>query len=173
MTASRATASDLPSLQAEFREAMAWVCAPVSVVTAVEGNQPYGTTVSAFASLSMDPPMVVICLERSSGLLAVIRRTGRFGLNLLASTQSGLASNFARKAGAGKFASVPWEMTGDVPRIPGVAGFLACVVGNLVEGGDHLLVLGQVTVARTSADAPLTYHARAFGTHLPLEGCLS
>ncbi|MFD0478311.1 flavin reductase family protein [Nonomuraea thailandensis] len=87
---------------------MAAVCTPVSVVTTMEDGLPYGTTVSAFASLSLDPPMILVSLDRSSDLLEMIRRTGRFGLNVLAHSQSELALNFARKGGTAKFTGVRW-----------------------------------------------------------------
>jgi flavin reductase (DIM6/NTAB) family NADH-FMN oxidoreductase RutF len=156
------------ALQVAFRGAMASVCTPVSVVTATSGGLPHGTTVSAFASLSMDPPMVLVSLDRTSDLLGVIRETERFGLNVLGSEQSSLALTFARKGGVGKFAGVPWEIESGVPRIPGAGGFLACTVAQFVDGGDHVVVLGVVLSAHTLDAQPLTYHGRVFGTHVAL-----
>ena len=152
-------------LQAAFREVMASVCTPVSVVTAMSEGLPHGTTVSAFASLSMNPPMVLVSLDRGSEVLGLVRESGRFGLNVLSSDQSQLALNFARKGGVGKFAGVRWALEDGVPRIPGAGGFLACEVAELVDGGDHVVVLGRVRVAETTSVPPLTYHARSFGTH--------
>jgi flavin reductase (DIM6/NTAB) family NADH-FMN oxidoreductase RutF len=156
------------ALQDRFRAVMASVCTPVSVVTSLDDGLPHGTTVSAFASLSMDPPMVLVSLDRGSDLLGIIRASGRFGLNVLGSNQSQLALNFARKGGVGKFAGVPWEVEGGVPRIPGAGGFLACAVDRLIDGGDHVVVLGTVLTADTVEGPPLTYHARVFGTHATL-----
>ena len=99
---------------------------------------------------------------------ALVRETGRFGLNVLGSSQSQLALNFARKGGAGKFAGVGWEVEAGVPRIPGAGGFLACEVDKLVDGGDHVVVVGAVLVADAITGLPLTYHARTFGTHVAL-----
>ncbi|XRQ12789.1 flavin reductase family protein [Actinomadura welshii] len=152
-----------------FRETMASVCTPVSVVTGLDGGLPHGTTVSAFASLSLDPPMVLVALDLSSELLALVRRTRRFGINVLSSGQADLARRFAGKGGAAKFAGVPWEREAGVPRIPGAGSFLACEVADLVPGGDHLVVLGGVVAARAAAEAPLTYHGRVFGTHAALD----
>jgi flavin reductase (DIM6/NTAB) family NADH-FMN oxidoreductase RutF len=153
---------------AAFREVMAAVCTPVSVVTAAADGRPHGTTVSAFASLSLNPPMVLVSLDRTSQLLGVVRRSGRFGINVLGSDQSGIARVFAGKGGAAKFDGVPWEFADGVPRIPGAGGFLACRVARLVEGGDHIVVLGEVHAAHTVEARPLTYHGRVFGTHIPL-----
>lgn len=150
---------------AEFRDVMAGVCTPVSVVTTMDGRRPHGTTVSAFTSLSMEPPMVLVALDRGSELLALVRAHGRFGLNVLASGQEALATRFARK-GAGKFDGVPWLDSHGLPRMPGAAGWLACEVHELVEGGDHVVALGLVTAAERLAVPPLTYHSREFGTHV-------
>jgi flavin reductase (DIM6/NTAB) family NADH-FMN oxidoreductase RutF len=155
-------------LQDAFRQVMSSVCSPVSVVTGLDDAGPHGTTVSAFASLSLEPPMVLVALDRGSDLLALVRRTERFGLNVLSSAQAELALTFARKGGAAKFDTVAWEIEWDVPRLPGAACFLACDIANMVEGGDHTVVLGSVLAADTVDGPPLTYHARAFGTHTPL-----
>src|SRR5690606_25897023 len=130
---------------------MASVCTPVSVVTGLEGTLPHGTTVSAFTSLSMDPPMVLVALGQSSELLALVRRTRRYGINVLSSGEAHVARRFAGKGGSAKYAGVPWEPEAGVPRVPGAGGFLACEVADLVPGGDHLVVLGRVVAARTTA----------------------
>lgn len=153
-----------------FREVMAGVPTPVSVVTSLDGDRPYGTTVSAFASLSMAPPMLLVALDRGSDLLAVVRRTDRFGLNVLGSDQADLATAFARKGGSLKFAGVPWEDGGGVPRLLGARGFLGCTVAQLVDGGDHVVLLADVRTADSGAGRPLTYYSRVFGTHVALDG---
>jgi len=169
MSGSPVAAGPPTALQAAFRTAMASVCTPVSVVTTLADGLPYGTTVSAFASLSMAPPMVLVSLDPGSDLLALVRQTGRFGLNVLSSSQTALALIFARKGGAGKFAGVPWEVAAAVPRIPEAAGFVACAVDQLVPGGDHVVVFGQVLIAASASTPPLTYQARVFGTHAPAQ----
>lgn len=158
------------SVAAQFRDVMSRVCTPVSVITSLDGTRPHGTTVSAFASLSMDPPMVLVSLDRGSDLLAIVRDSGRFGMNILAHNQSELAMTFARK-GSDKFSGVDWQVSSDVPRLPDVSGFLACSVSTLVEGGDHIVVLGSVLASESNTAPPLTYHDRAFGTHRALEVC--
>jgi flavin reductase (DIM6/NTAB) family NADH-FMN oxidoreductase RutF len=157
------------TLADRFREVMAGVATPVSVVTSMADGLPHGTTVSAFASLSMAPPMVLVSLDRGSDLLALVRESGRFGVNVLGSTQSALALAFARKGGTGKFQGVRWEIDHDLPRLPGAPGWLACDVASLVEGGDHVVALGTVVAAETLDGRPLTYHGRVFGTHAALE----
>lgn len=147
---------------------MASVCTPVSVVTTMAGERPHGTTVSAFASLSMAPPMVLVSLDRESELLEMVRRTGVFGLNVLSSTQSGLALAFARKGGASKFADVSWDDDSGIPRLAGSAAFLVSDLADVVDGGDHVVLLGSVRAVEHSERPPLTYHQRTFGTHAAL-----
>lgn len=157
------------SLVDEFREVMAGVCTPVSVVTVLAADgRPHGTTVSAFTSLSMAPPMTLVSLDRGSDLLAIVRVTGRFGINVLGIEQSAVARRFAAK-GADKFTGVPWDLHTDVPHLSGSGGFLACAVADLVDGGDHVIVLGDVVAAEATPGRPLTYHSRMFGTHAALE----
>lgn len=156
-------------LASRFREVMAGVATPVSVVTAIGSGRPFGTTVSAFASLSMAPPMVVVSLDRGSDLLKQVRTSGTFGVNVLASRQADLALAFARKGGTAKFDSIDWELHSGLPRLPGAVGWLACGVEQLVGAGDHILVLGHVSVAETADGHPLIYHRRTFATRTPLE----
>jgi flavin reductase (DIM6/NTAB) family NADH-FMN oxidoreductase RutF len=169
------TALSAEHVQATFRETMAAVCTPVTVITAIRSGQPFGTTVSAFASLSLDPPMVLVSLGRTSDLLGVIREVGEFGVNVLSSHQAPTAVRFATKGGSAKFNGVRWHAEAGVPRLPGGCCFLLCTVARLVDGGDHIIVLGEVAAADSTADAPLTYHSRTFGTHtiLPRHGIRS
>jgi flavin reductase (DIM6/NTAB) family NADH-FMN oxidoreductase RutF len=150
-----------------FREVMASVPAPVTVVTTFADGRPHGSTVSSFASLSLDPPMVLIALDLGSGLLRLLRRAGRFAVNVLASDQRELALAFARK-GDDRFGEVSWTMTGGLPRLAGVTAWLACEVDGIVTGGDHGIAMGRVVAAEHSALPPLTYHRRLYGTHAAL-----
>lgn len=155
------------TLQGVFRETMAGVPTPVSVVTTLRAGRPYGTTVSAWASLSMDPPMTLVSLDRTSRLLVQLRATGRFGVNILTVGQTAEAARFATKADD-KFAGLSWQVVDGLPRLGGGGGWLACEVTEYVPGGDHVLVLGRVVGADPGQSRPLTYHAREFGTHHPL-----
>ena len=150
-----------------FKAVMSGVATPVSIVTAISGGLPYGTTVSAFASLSMNPPMVLVSLDRMSETLESIRQSGRFGLNVLGADQACAAMAFAKKGGVGKFNGIIWHFETGLPRIPGAPGWIACTVADLVDGGDHVIALGHVDAAELSDGKPLVYHRRAFGTYLP------
>src|ERR1700685_4834543 len=80
-----------------FRDALARVPAPVTVVTSHVDRRPHGTTVSAFSSLSLEPPMILVSLDQRSDLLKIITDTGRFGVHVLEVGQQSLATAFARK----------------------------------------------------------------------------
>ncbi|MFC9836339.1 flavin reductase family protein [Rhodococcus sp. NPDC127530] len=159
----------LSPVQETFKDVMAHVATPVAVVTSMDGGLPFGTTVSAFTSLSMTPPMVLVSLDKGSETLELITASKKFGLNVLASDQQGTALEFAKKGGIGKFHGVRWEVDHGLPRIAGAAGWIACHVDHFVGGGDHLVVLGNVVAAENSYGDPLTYHRRVFGTHSALE----
>ncbi|MGW4587757.1 flavin reductase family protein [Amycolatopsis thermoflava] len=158
--------TDAP-LDQRFRDVMAGVATPVTVISAMADEVPHATTVSAFASLSMAPPMVVVCLDRGSDLLAMVQTTGGFGVNVLGAEHAELALTFARKGGAAKFDQVEWSSDRGLPRLPGAA-WLTCRATRFVDGGDHVIVLGAVETAEAHDARPLTYHRRVFGTHTAL-----
>jgi len=120
--------------------------------------------VSAFSSLSLEPPLVMAALDRGSDLLAIVRLARRFGVNLLSHPQENLALRFAQK-GREKFEGVPWRAEQGVPRLAETCGWLACELHELVDGGDHEIAIGLVVAAEPIAGAPLVYYNRPFGTH--------
>ena len=147
-----------------FRDLMAGVCAPVTVVTTMDGDGPVGATVSSFASLSLTPPLVTVAFDRRSRVLAAIQDTGRFGVNLLGQSQAELAKVFATRD-ADRFGRTDWHYDHGLPRLDGAAGWLDCTLSEAVEGGDHLLLLGHVVGADRAEYPPLVYAHRTFGTH--------
>ncbi|MGW5638660.1 flavin reductase family protein [Streptomyces sp. NPDC003832] len=147
-----------------FRDMMAGVCAPVTVVTTMNDGSPSGATVSSFASLSLDPPLVTVAFDRGSRVLAQILEERRFGVNLLGHAQADLAMLFASR-NADRFAQADWHLHEGLPRLDGAAGWLECDLHEAVEGGDHLLLLGHVVGASRAELPPLVYAYRTFGTH--------
>jgi flavin reductase (DIM6/NTAB) family NADH-FMN oxidoreductase RutF len=145
----------------DFRETLSCVPGPVTVVTTLVGGRPHGTTVSAFCSLSADPPLVLVSLDRSSDLLGLVRETGRFAVNLLAAGQEEIGLACARK-GPEKFEAVAWRDECGLPRIEGAAGWLACDIRELLPGGDHVIVVGLVTACDTREADALVYRRRRF-----------
>jgi flavin reductase (DIM6/NTAB) family NADH-FMN oxidoreductase RutF len=145
----------------EFVEVFSAVPAAVSVVTSRREERLHGTTVSAFCSLSLGPPMALVSLSGESDLLPVVRDAGRFGINVLAHTQHDVARQFAKK-GDDKFRGVRWRLDQELPRLDGVHGWIVCEVAGIVTGGE--IVLGTVTHAELQRAVPLIYHDRAFAT---------
>jgi flavin reductase (DIM6/NTAB) family NADH-FMN oxidoreductase RutF len=144
-----------------FKETLSSVPAPVTIVTTFGDGRPHGTTVSAFSSLSADPPLVLVALDRSSDLLDLLRKTGRFAVNLLSAGQEEIGLACARK-GPEKFDCVEWRDEQGLPRIEGAAAWLACHIQELLPGGDHVIVVGLVTACETSEAEALVYHRRRF-----------
>jgi flavin reductase (DIM6/NTAB) family NADH-FMN oxidoreductase RutF len=149
----------------QFRDLMSGVCAPVTVVTTTVDGTAYGATVSSFASLSLDPPLVSVAFDRSSQLLRQIQAAGRFGVNILGQSQDELAVMFARR-GVDRFAVTDWFAEDGLPRLADAPGWMVCDLHQTVEAGDHLLLFGLVRSASSRVDlAPLVYAHRTFGTH--------
>jgi flavin reductase (DIM6/NTAB) family NADH-FMN oxidoreductase RutF len=152
--------SRLPGSAApEFRQAMGHFATGVTVVTSVgDDGEPIGTTASAVTSLSLDPPLVLVCFDRASLTLRAIRAHGAFVVNVLAAPQRDLSANFARRGLAAAWDGVRHRAgpTGS-PRLDGVLAALECTVENRLPGGDHEIVVGRVHHVETSATpaAPL------------------
>ncbi|WP_369275922.1 flavin reductase family protein [Streptomyces sp. R11] len=147
-----------------FRDLMATICTPVAVATSMSGARPHGTTISAFASLSLHPPLVTMALDGHSHLLRMLRSTKRFGINVLAWHQEALATAFAQP-GHIRFDTVAWSTDHGLPRIDGCSSWMTCEVQRLIPGGDHVIAIGGVTHATYTSAPPLIYHNRTFGTH--------
>jgi flavin reductase (DIM6/NTAB) family NADH-FMN oxidoreductase RutF len=146
---------------ADFRHVMGHFATGVTVVTcAGRFREPLGTTASAVTSLSLDPPLLLVCLDRASVTLAAIRARGAFAVNVLAAPQQHLSANFARRGRAAAWDGVPHRpgVTGS-PLLHGVLAALECTVDDQVAGGDHEIIIGRVQDAAAGpADAaPLLF----------------
>lgn len=149
--------------QGVFRDVAGHFATGVTVLTSTDGNEPAGTTASAVASLSMDPPMMLICLNRSSSTHDIIAESKVFGVNILAQDQGDIAMQFARK-GTDKFAGLDWtNAVGDIPWIDGALATIACRVVDTAVGGTHTVFIGEVLDAEAFPGEPLTYYRGAFG----------
>lgn len=154
-------------LEQAFRAAMGSVAAAVSVVTTMESGVPYGSTVSAFGSLSMAPPMMFVSLDNRSSLLARLRPSRVLAVNVLAAHHDRLARQFAQR-GIDKFAGVSWIPICGAPALEDRHALVSLRVDRLVRAGDHTIVLAHVLAAEASAGAPLVYWRQTYGTHRAL-----
>ena len=152
------------TLEQAFRRAMGNVVAAVSVVTTLVGGEPYGSTVSAFGSLSMNPPMMFISLDNRSTLLSRLRVGTLAAVNVLAAHHDRVALRFAQRA-EDKFAGLTWSEVHGSPALEDRHALVSARVAQLVPGGDHTIVLADVLAADVTPSAPLSYWRRTFGTH--------
>ena len=129
-----------------FRDTLGRFPTGVTVVTASGPSGPAGMTTNAFSSLSLDPPLVLVCFERGSRTLPVVRESGRFAVNVLSAGQEELARVFASKrVHAEKFAAVTHTVDHGVPVLDGALAWLVCDLEALHPGGDHEIGVGSVT----------------------------
>jgi flavin reductase (DIM6/NTAB) family NADH-FMN oxidoreductase RutF len=143
----------------EFRDALSAYATGVTIVTAVGPQGPSGATANAVTSLSLDPPMMLACLDRGSRTLTSVRAQGRFGVNALGAGQADLARRFSAKdPEADKWAGVEWSESEQLPRLPGGLLWVACELRDLIDGGDHLILTGNVIEADASDGQPLLFH---------------
>jgi flavin reductase (DIM6/NTAB) family NADH-FMN oxidoreductase RutF len=143
----------------EFRNALSAHATGVTVVTAVGPGGPSGATANAVTSLSLDPPMMLACLDRGSRTLTSVRAQGRFGVNALAAGQADLARRFSAKDPAPeKWEGVDWSEREALPRLDGALVWVACELRDLIDGGDHLILTGNVIEADARNGQPLLFH---------------
>ena len=147
----------------EFRDVVGHFASGVTVVTAIVEGTPYGTTASAVTSLSAEPPMMLVCMNRTSQTGQAIQRAGHFAINILAEDQPDAARHFAGK-GADKFAGV--ETTAGLwgqPVLRDALATLECRVVEQTHGGTHVVFFGEVDAASARPGAPLAYFRGRFG----------
>jgi flavin reductase (DIM6/NTAB) family NADH-FMN oxidoreductase RutF len=174
MTCTDETMTTAEVTPAELRHAMGHFATGVTVVTSVDADRrPVGTTANAVSSLSLDPPLLLVCFDRSSQTLAAIGTHGAFAVNVLAAPQEQLSANFARRGLAADWDDVPHRpgLTGS-PRLHGVLATLECTVEHRLPGGDHEIVVGRVRHAHTTDGdaAPLLFWR---GRYASLDGAVS
>jgi flavin reductase (DIM6/NTAB) family NADH-FMN oxidoreductase RutF len=135
-----------PPSTAAVRHALGHFATGVTVVTSVTADGgPVGTTASAFSSLSLNPPLLLVCLDRASTTLAALRAHGAFAINVLSEDQQALAGNFARRGADAGWASVAHRRgPAGPPRIDGVLAVLDCRLDRCLDGGDHEIVVGRL-----------------------------
>ncbi len=138
---------------------MAAIPTAVTVVAAIGEEGAAGATANAVASLSLEPPLMLVCLDRGSRTLAAVRASGRFSVNVLADGDERLARAFATKAPhPEKWASVEWEPAEGMPRLDRAHTWIGCELRDLLDGGDHVIVTGAVLeLAVSESAAPLVF----------------
>ncbi len=147
----------------QFRAALSAYATGVTVVTAVGPSGPSGATANAVTSLSLEPPMMLACLDRDSRTLTSVREQGRFGVNALAAGQEELARRFSAKdPEPQKWDGIEWSEQLELPRLAGALMWVACELRDLIDGGDHLILTGNVLAAESGEGQPLLFHRGAY-----------
>jgi flavin reductase (DIM6/NTAB) family NADH-FMN oxidoreductase RutF len=154
-----------------LREAMGHFATGVTVVTSVGADgEPVGTTANAVTSLSLEPPLVLVCFDLKSATLAAIRGHGAFAVNVLGHRQRQLSANFARRGLAAAWDEVRHQRgpTGS-PRLADVIAVIECTTEHALPGGDHEIVIGRVRHVETNGEGatPLLFWR---GEYTTLEG---
>jgi 3-hydroxy-9,10-secoandrosta-1,3,5(10)-triene-9,17-dione monooxygenase reductase component len=155
-----------PPDPARFRAAMGLLPTGVTVVTAGGPAGPAGATANAVSSLSIEPMLMLACLDRGSRTLLAVQAANRFGVSVLHAGQESIARAFATKAPvADKWQGIESGERDGIPAIDGALVFVACDLRDVIAGGDHVIVTGEVTALETAPGAPLVFHQ---GEYRPL-----
>ena len=171
-TTSASDSSDSASssfTSSDFRNVLGHFPTGVSVITAVGPDGPVGLAVGSFASVSLEPPLVMFCPGNQSSSWPGIEAAGVFCANVLADDQKDVCGVFASKA-EDKFAGISWttQQTGS-PVLPGVQAWIDCEITEAIEAGDHWVVLGRVLALEANPDkTPLLFYQGGYGSYQPL-----
>jgi len=154
------------SLTDDFKNALAAWASGVSVVTVNNGGELYGLTVSSFSSVSLDPPLVLVCLNNGNRLPEMIDEAGRFAVSILERGQEEASNSFASR---GREPTEDMEALGCVstesgtPVVRGAMGWVSCELHGRFVQGDHTIFVGQVVEASADPEGkPLLYFRRAY-----------
>jgi flavin reductase (DIM6/NTAB) family NADH-FMN oxidoreductase RutF len=147
----------------EFRRALGAFVTGVTVVTTIQPDgSPRGFTANSFTSVSLDPPLILVCIAKTASSYAVFSQTRHFAVSVLAEDQRAVSGVFASKA-ADKFAQVAWQAraTG-APLMEGAAASFDCTTHDVVDAGDHIILIGRVVDFVHTSSSPLGYCRGAY-----------
>lgn len=159
----------MPVTPDDFRAALSRFPSGITVVTSIDASGlSHGITVSAFCAVSLDPPMVLVCVEKTAGSHDALNDSGRFAVNFLAAGQDELSERFAL-AIPGKFDGLRvLRGSGDVPVLEDSLVVLECRLQNAFDGGDHTIFVGKVENVRIKDGDPLVYFHGNYRDLLPI-----
>jgi flavin reductase (DIM6/NTAB) family NADH-FMN oxidoreductase RutF len=148
-----------------FREVFGHFASGVAVITSAGASGGGGMTANALCSLSLDPPLALVCFQEDARTLPIVRDARRFGVNVLAAEQEHLAGVFASKVPEQeKLASVAHAFVEGVPVIDGVLAWAVCDLRDLIDGGDHTIAIGQVIAMGYGDGEPLVWYRGEYRT---------
>jgi 3-hydroxy-9,10-secoandrosta-1,3,5(10)-triene-9,17-dione monooxygenase reductase component len=148
---------------ASFRSVLGHFATGITVITAMDGDEPVGLAANSFTSVSLDPPLVLFCAATTSTTWPRIERAGHFTVNVLDEHQEPISQIFATR-GADRFSQVAWRVGTSGPILEDVHAFLDCTLEQVIEAGDHVIVVGRVLDLGLTADAgPLLFYQGRYG----------
>ena len=153
-----------------YRNTMSLFATGVTVMVRSVGGEMRGMTANAVTSVSLDPTLLIVCPAKKAKIAEDIAVGDTFTLNILGEHQEALSSWYAKMIQEEPAHElVPWEAAGDAPRIADSLGSLACRVHALHEGGDHWIVVGEVTDLHQESEnrAPLLFHGGRYAKLMP------
>ena len=148
----------------EFRQVLGQFATGVTIITAMDDSAPVGVAANSFTSVSIDPPLVLFCVGRSSSTWPRIEKARRFAVNILGDHQEELSGLFATK-GADRFGQTEWRVgVGGSPVLHDTLAYLDCEFWNEYDGGDHIIVVGRVLDLGVQREgAPLLFFRGKYG----------
>lgn len=148
----------MPVTDADFKLALSHFASGVTIVTTEHEGKPFGMTVASFASLSLRPPLVLVCVEKSVKTHEAIAAAGKFAVSILGADQADLSNRFASRV-EDKFADVSIDRGEELglPLINNAITSIECQLHSQLAGGDHTIFVGEVASVRTCEGAPLLY----------------
>ena len=149
---------------ADFRRVLGQFATGVTIITAMDGDEPAGVAANSFTSVSLDPPLVLFCVGRSSSTWPRIERARKFAVNILGDHQEEVCQLFAQK-GADRFGQTEWHVSvGGSPVLHDCLAYLDCEFWAEYDGGDHIIVVGRVLDLGINHDAgPLVFYQGQYG----------
>jgi flavin reductase (DIM6/NTAB) family NADH-FMN oxidoreductase RutF len=124
-----------------------------------ESGEPYGLTVNSFTSVSLDPPLVLVCIAHTSTSHDRLVDASHFAVNVLSADQAEIAMRFAQEPSEGRFDGWAWrESRAGVPILEGTTAWLECRPEGVVDGGDHTILVGRVVDAWVGEQPALLFH---------------
>lgn len=150
----------MPVSKDDLRKAMSNFATGVTVVTTSLGDEMRGMTANAVSSVSLDPPLVLVCIDKSARTHELVKRRGAFAINILTDQQESLSRLFASKEvdDARRLATVPHTLSArDLPLLEGCLAYLECELYSTFDAGDHTIFVGQVESFSLGEGCPLIF----------------
>jgi flavin reductase (DIM6/NTAB) family NADH-FMN oxidoreductase RutF len=149
-----------------LREVMRCFPTGVTVVAVVDAQgAPWGLTVNSLTSLSLDPPLVLVCIGHETSSHGRLVGASGFAISILSARQRAVARRFASEPSEGRFDGVPWRPApSGNPILSEAAGWIDCALDEVRTGGDHSILIARVVASASSDAPPLVFHRGALGS---------